>query len=899
MAGAPSPELLTMTKIEIPFAKTTLDNGLRVVTHHDPAAPIVAVSVWYHVGSKNDVPGKTGFAHLFEHLMFEGSAHHRDEYFRPLELAGASVINGTTNRDRTNYFETVPANSLDLALWLESDRMGHLLEAISQETLDEQREVVRNEKKQSDDQPYGRVFELLAKTIYPGGHPYSWPIIGRIEDLDAAELTDVQDWFETWYRPNNAVIVISGDIDPDEALARVEHYFAPLSPGPPVERPGLWMAAGEESRRVQLEDRVAQARTYRAWNVPSFHGTDYHHLGLLAKVLSRGKSSRLYQRLVYEDQIATDVSASVWGGEIGGTFIVQASCSPTADPAAVEAALDEEMASLLERGVRQEELDRARARTMAAFVRGLERTGGFGGKTEALAHGEVFHGRPDAYLDSVAAVETATTEDLGRVAHGWLENGDLTLEVVPFEEGNSRPSTVDRSSLPPDVGPVISKFPQFERQTLSNDLDVFFLHRDKLPLAHFSLLTDAGFAADRLSPRGTATLTMAAIDEGTNGRTALEISDALAALGTWLGAGTALDSCHLRLSGLSSSWADGLAMLAEIVREPSFPEEEIERLKREQVARIGREMVTPVPLALRLLPVLLYGEGHPYAMPFTGSGSVAEVEATGREHLVGFHDQWIRPQRSALLCLGDLDRDETLVKLERLFGDWEPASDPARDDKPAIAADGARVFLVDRPGAIQSVVIGGQVVPPRNDPSELDLEAFHLALGGTFTSRLNMNLREDKGWTYGASSLLWGARAERPFLLYSSVQTDATAKALLEMDRELRDLLAEQPITEQELDKAQRQLTRSLPGRWETLADIAGELEDLLSFELPLRYYDDYAQRVAALSPDEITATAASRIFPERFVWVIVGDLAEVRSEIEDLGIGSVVEIDDAGHAIP
>jgi zinc protease len=391
---------------------------------------------------------------------------------------------------------------------------------------------------------------------------------------------------------------------------------------------------------------------------------------------------------------------------------------------------------------------------------------------------------------------------------------------------------------------------------------------------------------------------MAAIDEGTETRTALEISDDLAALGASMGASAALDSCHLRLSGLSNSWTEGLSMLAQVVRQPSFPDEEIERLKREQVARIGRELVTPVQLALRVLPVLLYGEGHPYAMPFTGSGSIAEVEATGRDHLVGFHDQWIRPQRSALLCLGDLDRDETLREVERLLGDWEAASDPSRDDTSATAGDQVRVFLLDRPGAIQSVVIGGQVVPPRNDPSELALEAFHLALGGTFTSRLNMNLREDKGWTYGASSLLWGARAERPFLLYSSVQTDATAKALLEMDRELRGLLGDRPITDQELDKAQRQLTRSLPGRWETLADIAGELEDLLSFELRPDYYDDYTQRVEALAPHEITATAASWISPDRFAWVIVGDLAEVRSEIEELGIGSVVQIDDAGQPI-
>ena len=873
--------------IEIPYEKTTLANGLRVIAHQDVKAPIVTVSVWYHVGSKNERPGKTGLAHLFEHLMFEGSAHHRDEYFRPLEHAGASTINGTTNRDRTNYFETVPSGALDLALWLESDRMGHLLEAISQETLDEQRDVARNEKKQSDNQPYGRVSELLSRRLYAADHPYSWPIIGRIEDLETATLDDVQDWFHTWYGPSNAVVVVSGDVDVDVAIRRVERHFGSFPPGPTLERPGRSVSPLPDSRRQELADRVPQARVYRAWNVPAIYERDYHYLGLLARVLSQGKTSRLYKRLVYDEQIATETSTYLWSGEIGSTFVLQASCAPEIEPRVVEAALDAELERLVQDGIGAAELERAQRRVRSGFIRGIERSGGFGGKSELLAHGEVFRQDPAAYSESLEIIQMARTDDLLSVARSWLGDGSLTLVVRPTGEHSATGTDVDRNALPEAPAVASGRLPFPRSHRLDNGLEILVLERRGLPLVDYRLMVDAGFAADQDSPRGTATLTIAAIDEGTASHSALELSDLAAGLGAHFLSGAGLDHCRLGISSLAETQSEALELLAEVVLEPAFPETEIDRLKKQQVARIRREMATPVQLALRVLPALLYGEDHPYGMPFTGSGSIDDVLATERQHLLDYYRDWIRPQQSVLLCLGDFDGAEAVERVSELFGGWAATEPRGAERPPGAGVPPSRILLLDRPESVQSIVFGGQLVPSRRDPSELALEAFHTALGGAFTSRLNMNLREDKGWTYGAHSLLWNARGERPFLLYASVEVDATAATIREMDREVREMLDRRPITAEEMDKVRRQLTLSLPARRETLGDIAADIEEILACDLPRDYYDSYTERVESLTSEEVTQTASASIDPDRFVWVVVGDVAEIHDAVEDLGFGT------------
>jgi zinc protease len=536
-----APPLAAQSAVDIRYERFVLPNGLTVLVHEDHKAPIVAVNVWYHVGSKNERPGRTGFAHLFEHLMFNGSEHYDKEFQDPLERAGATDLNGTTNEDRTNYFANVPTSALDLALWLESDRMGHLLGALTQAKLDEQRGVVQNEKRQGENEPYGKVWDFLTPRLYPANHPYSWTVIGSMEDLDAAKLDDVKAWFQSYYGPANAVLVVAGDIDVATAKAKVERYFGDIPSGPPVARQETWIAKRSGSQRGVMQDRVPQVRLYKVWNVPEWGSADGDYLGLAASTLSSGKSSRLFKRLVYDEQTATDVDASVDLREIGGLFTIEAGVRPGVDAARVERAIDEELARLLAAGPTAVELQRAKTQTRAGFIRGVERIGGFGGKSDVLARGEVFAGRPDYYRSQLARIASATAAEVRGAAARWLSDGVYTLEVRPFPDYAVAPSGADRSALPQPGTPPDAKFPALVRDTLSNGLKIVLAERRSIPLVRFDLLLDAGFAADQFAQPGTASLAMSMLDEGTATRTALQISDRLADLGATLGASSRLD----------------------------------------------------------------------------------------------------------------------------------------------------------------------------------------------------------------------------------------------------------------------------------------------------------------------------------------------------------------------
>jgi zinc protease len=465
------PPVSGAAEIDIPYTKFVLDNGLRLIVHEDPKAPIVAVNVWYHVGSKNEKPGKTGFAHLFEHLMFNGSENYNNDYFKPFDRIGATDMNGTTNFDRTNYFQNVPTAALDVALWMESDRMGHLLGAIDQARLDEQRGVVQNEKRQGENRPYGKAFRLIVENTYPDGHPYSWSVIGSMEDLDAATLDDVHDWFETYYGAANAVISIAGDVNAEEIKQKVERFFGDIPSGPPVVRQQAWVAKRDSDHRLVLEDRVPQARIYKVWNVPEWKAPDTDYLGLVSDVLTSGKTSRLHKRLVYDEQVATNVRGYTYERELGSLFVVSATAQPGQDLAEVERLLDEEMARFIADGPTPEELARVKTQHRASFIRGIERIGGFGGKSDILARSEVYGGDPGFYKVQLKRQADATLDDLRGAARRWLSSGALVLEVKPFPEYTTVASGVDRSELPePGPWPEV-RFPELERAELSNGLD--------------------------------------------------------------------------------------------------------------------------------------------------------------------------------------------------------------------------------------------------------------------------------------------------------------------------------------------------------------------------------------------------------------------------------------------
>ncbi len=874
------------TDVDIPYQKFVLDNGLTVIVHEDHKAPIVAVNLWYHVGSKNERPGKTGFAHLFEHLMFGGSEHAPGRYIDAMERIGATDLNGTTNPDRTNYFENVPTSALDLTLWMESDRMGHLLGALDQKTLDLQRGVVQNEKRQGENQPYGVTRQLITQNTYPAGHPYSWTTIGEMADLDAASMKDVQEWFKTYYGPSNVILVLAGDIDAKTAKEKAEKYFGDIPAGPPVAHQEAWIAKMTGTHRQKVQDRVPQARIYKIWNIPEYGNADADYLDLVSDVLSTGKTSRFYKRLVYDDQIATNANAFVALSEIGGQFRVQATARPGQDLAQVEKELDEELARFLKEGPTAEELQRVKTEYAANFIRGIERIGGFGGKSDRLAQSQVFRGKPDAYKESLKRVQDATAEGLKAAANRWLADGVYALEVHPFPQFKTASTGADRSKAPATGTPPDLKLPKLQRTTLSNGLKVILAERHEVPLVNFWMTTDAGYAADQFAAPGTASMTSSLLDGGTSTRTALQISDQLAMLGAELRAYSNLDLSIVQLSSLRAKLDPSLELFADVILNPSFPESDFTRQQKQQLAAIEREQNTPVQMALRVFPGLLYGAGHAYGNPLTGSGTTDSVTKMKREELVKFHQTWYHPNNATLVVVGDTTLGEIKPKLEKLFASWKTGQIPKKNVGTVSLASKSTVYLMDKPGALQSVIIAGVIAPPTANPKEIAIEAMNDGLGGMFGSRLNMNLREDKHWSYGARSLLWGARAQRPFIAFAPVQTDKTKESLAEMNKEFRGILGDHPLSADELAKIQANETLSLPGSRETEDSVGRSIIDLVQFGLPDDYYETYAGKVRALKTSDVEDAAKTVVHPDNLIWVIVGDRAKIEAGVKELGLG-------------
>jgi zinc protease len=873
---------------DIQYQKFTLDNGLTVIVHEDHKAPIVAVNVWYHVGSKNEKPGKTGFAHLFEHLMFGGSEHAKGRYIDTMERIGATDLNGTTNPDRTNYFEDVPTSALDLTLWLESDRMGHLLGALDQKTLDLQRGVVQNEKRQGENQPYGVTRELITKNTYPAGHPYSWTTIGEMADLDAASLTDVQEWFKTYYGASNVTLVIAGDIDVKTAKEKVEKYFGDIPAGPPVAHQEVWVAKMTGTHREIVQDRVPQARIYKVWNIPQYCSADADYLNLVGDILSTGKSSRLYKRLIYDDQIATNADAFTDSREIGGQFRIQVTAKPGQDLAKVEKEADEELARLLKSGPTPEELQRVKTEYIAGYIRGIERIGGFGGTSDRLAQSQVFCGDPAAYKTSLKRVQGATAEDLRAAADRWLTDGVFILEVHPFPEYKTASAGADRSKMPDPGTPPALRLPKLQRDSLSNGLKLILAERHDVPLVQFWMILDGGYAADQFAAPGTASMTTALLDGGTKTRTALQISDQLELLGAELHANSNLDLTTVRLSTLKSKLDPSLDLFADVILNPSFPESDFRRQQKLQLAAIQREQNTPVQMVFRVVPGLLYGKDHAYGSPLTGSGNLATVSKMTREDLIKFHDVWFHPNNATLIVVGDTTLAEVKPKLEKLFATWKPGDVPKKNISNVEPPATSVVYILDKPGALQSVIVAGEAAPAPNTPDEIAVKAMNDTFGGTFGARLNMNLREDKHWSYGAQALLWAARAQRPYLAIAPVQTDKTKESLIEMKKEFTGIVGDHPISEDELKRVQDNETLSLPGSRETLNEVAQSVMDLIQFGWPDDYYETMAGKIRALTTSDLDSAAREVVHPNRLVWVVVGDRAKIEAGVREVGLGEI-----------
>ncbi len=867
-----------MDSLSLPYQRHVLDNGLTVLLHQDRKAPHVAVNVWYRVGSKNERPGKTGLAHLFEHLMFEGSQHHDGEYFAPLEDVGATQINGTTSRDRTNYFQTVPVHALDLALWLESDRMGFFLEAFTEDKLEEQRSVVLNEMRQGYNQPYGKLWKTIAETTYPAGHPYSWPVIGYEVDVENVTFDDAHEWFRTYYGPTNAIVSLAGDLDFDNALERVERYFGAISPGDPTVEPGPWFARRNETRHLTQQDRVPQPRLTLVWNIPDVTDPDFLPLHYAANVISAGRSAVLFRRLVHQDELVTDIDAAIRSGVLGSNFVVQADARPGVELDRVHAAVEEELTQIARDSIDPAQLERAQAQIRARLLTQMQRVGGLSGKANTLASGEAIFARPDAVIEQLERGLGLTASDLNAAFRRWVADeerllGALRVDTVPFGEPKSVDPAPDlgRSTPPKLTTPKIAARPPITTRQLNNGAQLFHLHRPDLPLVRVEINLPGGFASDSEAIAGTARMTAAALPEGTSRHDAFAISDRIRSLGARLSVGAHLDSTSIAITTLPEKLQDILEVTSELVADATFPEHNIERLREELRADIAQEEATPGHLAQRVLPRLLFGQGHPYAAPLTGSGSEAELDTIDQSALRQHRDTWYLGNQAKVAAAGSFDVDEIARYLEATLGAW-PAASPQPPAVTSTAQPQPGIAFIERAGSEQSSIFGGLLAPPIDPDLTAYLQIFNAAFGGTFTSRINSNLREDKAWTYGAHSTLVPTRGQRPFLLYTEVDRAHTVDALRELELELEAVHGNRPLSDQELERVRSNLLLSLPATWETLAGATNVMGDLLVYDLEVATLDTYVERLQSATVGQVMAAVEPWLIPEQMIWVVVGN---------------------------
>ena len=891
-ARDPVMQRIAAMNYDIPYTKYVLKNGLTLIVHEDTKTPTATLHLVYHVGSKNEPEGRSGFAHLFEHLMFNGSQHFNDDFFKATQQIGATNQNGTTNTDRTNYYQTVPKAALDSILWLESDRMGYLLGAVDQKRLDEQRGVVQNEKRQGENQPYGKVFNHIVAATYPDDHPYGHTVIGSMEDLNAATMQDVQDWFKQWYGPANAILVIAGDIKPEEAKAKVEKFFGEIPPGPPPTQPKSWVPEISENQREIMYDRVAQPRIYKTWNVPELGNPEGELLDHVAAALGGDRNARLTKRLVFDEQVATNVSVGNPQSEIAGQFRIIVTAKPDADLAKIEAAIDEEVNKLIASGPTQAELDKSIVQAVSGTIAGLESTSS---KAAQLAQWEMIDGEPDGWKKSLQRLQAATPASVQASARKWLTRGSYTLSVLPFGEPEAFAEKVDRSKMPQPGAIADAVFPEFQTATLSNGIKVYLVERHDVPQVSVSMQLDTGYPADLATMKdGLSGLTANLLDEGTTSRSALQIADEIDRLGGYLGTGGGGETSTVEFSALTPTVDQVMAIWADVLRNPAFAEGDFRRIQAQTAQGLQQQLRDPGSIGQRVLSRALWGDNHAYGRLLTPQ----EISSLSPADAAAFHKSWYGPNNATLFVVGDTTLAEITPKLEAALRGWGEAP-----MKRASVANGVRpstpvVYLVDRPDSAQSIILVGTPQAPRIPAEDTRVSAFNALFGGNFTSRVNMNLREDKGWSYGARSIVSGGRGPRTFTIQAPVQTDQTKGALIELRKELTDIVGRKPPTAAEVDTVRTNTLLGLSSRWETADAVMGTLMDIHNFSLPADYWAKYPDAYRGVTPAEVEAMGKRLIPNQNHVWVIVGDRAKIEKGVRELNLGQVRVVDANGDLI-
>lgn len=919
LAGAAS-ALSAQSKVpEIKYEKYTLPNGLTVLTHEDHRLPLVAVDLWYHVGPLNERPGRTGFAHLFEHMMFEGSEHVGEKaHIKIVQSAGATDVNGTTDFDRTNYFETMPANQLELALWLESDRMGFLMEGLDREKLANQRDVVRNERRQGEGRPYDVADEGVFHLLFPKGHPYYGSVIGSHADIESARIADVRDFHQQFYTPNNASIAIAGDFDPAKLKDLLSKYFGAIPSGPKVDAVNVTTPAIAEQKRATITDTVKLPRLSVAWLTPAAFTPESYDIHAAMYALGMAKASRLDQVLVYKTQVAQSVRCESDPLKLTGIT----SCDITAKPGVkledLEATFWAELDKLQKTGPTAEEIEAAKATELTRKITGLQRLGGFGGVADTLNRYNQYVGDPGFLGKDIAMAQAVTSDSARAAAAKYLSrNSAVVVYCVP---GKKELDDVARSpeDTDKDVKLVNPYMPEFEAAqawrknkpapasasafhlpvpttfTLANGLKVLLVEEHSLPVLSVSLASRAGNAADPAGKSGLASLTAELMGDGTSSRSLEKLASDEERIGTQIGAGSGVDSATLSMSLLTNYTQKGMEIFSDVALHPAFRAEDIERRRKQRLVRIAQETDNVGAMAMRVGPRLLYGD-QPYGQ--SASGTTESVTSLTASDIGGFYGKHVGPADSALILVGDVTRKQAEELANTWFGKWHAETEAVTKAPAAPAAPATHIVIVDKPGAPQSALQAYGFGVPQGAPDNEALEVMNYTLGGSFASRINMNLRERHGYTYGSRSGFSMYLDGGTFTAGGLVRTNVTADAAKEMMGEIRHYI-EAPSTAEELDAAREASIRSLPGRFETSFAVANAMHSLFVYNRPLDYYAKLPAKFEAVSVDDVARVAKTYLHPDQLIIVTAGDRSKIEPALKAAGLGPVEVRDINGKLV-
>jgi zinc protease len=888
-----------------------LDNGLKVALSPDPTAPRTTISVTYHVGSKNERTGLTGFAHFFEHMMFRGTKN-VPNFDRPLQQAGGSP-NAFTTQDITLYFETVPRNYVERALFMEAERMAFLPSALDMAKFDTEREIVKNERRQRmENVPYGLAEETIASHLFPKGHPYSWSVIGSMADLNNADLGDLRRFFYEFYHPGNATLTVVGSFDLESVKQWIDDYFGIQLPGPdvsPIQAPD----PPPVSRKVVQRDQVQFPRVYWTWPSIPETNNDAAALAILADLLSDGDGSRLRRALVIDETWATDVSASSDTREIAGLFSIDATVAPGKTPDNVEEVLAEQLEQLQKNPPTQEEVTRAIRKDQKRSLLQLTDTTG---RAFAIGMGWAQYDDPHYYQTSYRDRANVTPQDVQRVAARYLTQDKLILHVLPVSQGeeeseailagplpseNVRPTFTPRDprpgadweKLPDPSTPVDFSSPGFETRKLSNGLNVWFAHWRTLPLVSAELVVPTGSSQDPSQKSGVEKLTARLWEKGTQDLSSTEFAETLDALGATLEVSSSSDTTELSFTVVKDSLPQALTLVGSMVAEPRFDPADFQREKELQLSELARGPDDPGWIAQRVLPRLLYGREHPYGFPVSGFSDT--VKSLALDDVREFYAKRFVPPGSTLIIAGDVDVESILPHIERTWGNWSgsaisiehPIAEPARH--------ASAIYVVDKPGAVQSILSVGRLWRGRSDPTYYPSLVGNRVLGGDFLSRINQNLRERNGFTYGAGATFRYRREGSEWVVATSVRANVTAAALKELMAEIEATRSDRPLSESEIDAARTAELNTFPAQFESPPLIASSLATLARHRLPKDYLQKVSQQVRSVDAQEAAEVIAQVCTPTELTTLVVGDRSQVVPQLEQAGFDDLMFLNSDG----